>query len=66
LALEDLVGVEGMPLAASDMQARLVDPAAWQVVLDIARGHRMRSQTIGSERPSDRHRSLITAAWAAT
>jgi hypothetical protein len=26
LALEDLVGVEGMPLAAREMQARLVDP----------------------------------------
>ncbi len=37
LALEDLVGVEGMPLAASDMQSRLGDPAAWQVVLDTAR-----------------------------
>jgi len=37
LALEDLVGVEGMPLAASDTQARLNDPAAWQVVLDTAR-----------------------------
>jgi SAM-dependent methyltransferase len=37
LALEDLVGVEGMPLAASDMQARLDDPAGWQVVLDTAR-----------------------------
>src|SRR5829696_2962195 len=37
LALEDLVGVEGMPLAASDTRARLDDPAAWQVVLDTAR-----------------------------
>ena len=37
LALEDLVGVEGMPLAASDMQSRRGDPAAWQVVLDTAR-----------------------------
>jgi SAM-dependent methyltransferase len=37
LTLEDLVGVEGMPLAASDIQARLDDPAAWQVVLDTAR-----------------------------
>jgi SAM-dependent methyltransferase len=37
LALEDLVGVEGMPLASSDMTARLVDPAAWQIVLDTAR-----------------------------
>ena len=37
LTLEDLVGVEGMPLAASDMQSRLEDPAAWQVVLDTAR-----------------------------
>jgi hypothetical protein len=26
-----------MPLAASDMQSRLDDPAAWQVVLDTAR-----------------------------
>jgi hypothetical protein len=37
LALEDLVGVEGMLLAPSDIQARLVDPAARQVVLDTAR-----------------------------
>jgi SAM-dependent methyltransferase len=37
LALEDLVGVEGMPLAAGDLQARSVDPAAWRVVLDAAR-----------------------------
>jgi SAM-dependent methyltransferase len=37
LVLEDLVGVEGMPLAASDMTARLVDPAAWQILLDTAR-----------------------------
>jgi SAM-dependent methyltransferase len=37
LALEDLVGVEGMPLAANDIQARLVDPADWRVVLDAAR-----------------------------
>ena len=26
-----------MPLAASDMQDRLVDPAAWQIVLNTAR-----------------------------
>src|SRR5829696_1797942 len=37
LVLEDLVGVEGMPLAATDMTARLVDPAAWQILLDTAR-----------------------------
>jgi SAM-dependent methyltransferase len=37
LVLEDLVGVEGMPLAASDMTARLVDPGAWQILLDTAR-----------------------------
>jgi SAM-dependent methyltransferase len=37
LVLEDLVGVEGMPLAASDMTTRLVDPAAWQILLDTAR-----------------------------
>jgi hypothetical protein len=32
-----IVGTEGMPLAASHVQARLVDPAAWQAVLDTAR-----------------------------
>jgi SAM-dependent methyltransferase len=37
LVLEDLVGVEGMPLAASDITARLVDPGAWQILLDTAR-----------------------------
>jgi SAM-dependent methyltransferase len=37
LVLEDLVGVEGMPLGARDMQARWVDPTAWQIVLDTAR-----------------------------
>jgi hypothetical protein len=29
-----IVGAEGMPLAASHVQARLVDPAAWQAVLE--------------------------------
>jgi hypothetical protein len=42
VALDDLVGVEGMPLAAWDMQARLVDPAAWQVVLGHRAGYRTR------------------------
>jgi hypothetical protein len=37
LALVDLVGVEGMPLAASDIQARLDEPVARQVVLYTAR-----------------------------
>ena len=37
LRLEDLVGVEGLPLAASDMQTRVDDPAAWNVLLDSAR-----------------------------
>ena len=37
LRLEDLVGVEGLSLAASDMQSRIGDPAAWDVVLDAAR-----------------------------
>lgn len=37
LVLEDLVGVEGMPLGAREMQARWVDPVAWQIVLDTAR-----------------------------
>ena len=37
LTLEDLVGVEGLPLAGTDLQDRVRDPAAWQVVLDTAR-----------------------------
>jgi len=37
LTLEDLVGVEGLSLAATDMQSRIGDPAAWDVVLDAAR-----------------------------
>lgn len=37
LQLEDLVGVEGLPLAATDMQSRIDDPTAWQVLLDSAR-----------------------------
>ena len=37
LQLDDLVGVEGLPLAGSDMQSRLSDPAAWNVLLDAAR-----------------------------
>ncbi|MDZ5621508.1 class I SAM-dependent methyltransferase [Nocardioides bizhenqiangii] len=37
LQLDDLVGVEGLPLAATDMQSRIVDQAAWNVLLDAAR-----------------------------
>lgn len=37
LHLEDLVGVEGPPLAAADMQTRVDDPVAWRVLLDAAR-----------------------------
>ena len=37
LALEDLVGVEGLSLAATDLQSRIGDPVAWDVVLDAAR-----------------------------
>ena len=37
LQLEDLVGVEGLPLASSDMAERVDDPASWDVVLDAAR-----------------------------
>ena len=47
VALDDLVGVEGMPLAAWDMQARLVDAAAWQVVLDTARAIERVPQLLG-------------------
>lgn len=37
LSLDDLVGVEGLPLAGTDMQSRVDDPTAWKVVLDAAR-----------------------------
>ena len=37
LTLEDLVGVEGLSLAATDLQSRIGDPVAWDVVLDAAR-----------------------------
>ena len=37
LQVEDLVGVEGLPLAAADMRSRIGDPVAWTVLLDAAR-----------------------------
>lgn len=37
LRLDDLVGVEGLPLSATDMQSRASDPTAWNVLLDAAR-----------------------------
>ena len=37
LQLDDLVGVEGLPLASSDVQQRMADPTAWEVLLDAAR-----------------------------
>jgi SAM-dependent methyltransferase len=37
LHLEDLVGVEGLPLSATDLASRVGDPTAWNVVLDAAR-----------------------------
>lgn len=37
LHLDDLVGVEGIPLAASDVEARIGDPETWAVLLDAAR-----------------------------
>jgi SAM-dependent methyltransferase len=37
LTLDDLVGVEGLSLAATDLQSRRGDPVAWDVVLDAAR-----------------------------
>lgn len=37
LQIDDLVGVEGLPLAGTDMQCRVGDQIAWNVVLDAAR-----------------------------
>lgn len=37
LQLDDLVGVEGLPLAASDMQTRAGDVIAWNILADAAR-----------------------------
>jgi SAM-dependent methyltransferase len=37
LRLDDLVGVEGLPLSSDDMATRVGDSTAWEVVLDAAR-----------------------------
>jgi SAM-dependent methyltransferase len=37
LQLDDLVGVEGLPLAGTDMESRVGDQTAWDVLLDAAR-----------------------------
>ncbi|HET7196215.1 MAG TPA: class I SAM-dependent methyltransferase [Nocardioides sp.] len=37
LQLDDLVGVEGLPLAAADMESRVGDQTAWDVLIDAAR-----------------------------
>ncbi len=37
LHLDDLVGVEGAPLAGNDLQSRVGDPTAWKALLDAAR-----------------------------
>ena len=37
LELDDLVGVEGLPLATDELRTRRDDPVAWRVVLDSAR-----------------------------
>ena len=37
LEVEDLVGVEGLPLSAAETTARRTDPTDWQVLLDAAR-----------------------------
>lgn len=37
LRLDDLVGVEGLPLSGDDMANRAADPTSWEVVLDAAR-----------------------------
>ena len=37
LQLDDLVGVEGLPLSSDDLAKRFEDPTSWNVVLDAAR-----------------------------
>ena len=37
LEVEDLVGVEGLPLSAAETTARRTDPTDWQVLIDAAR-----------------------------
>ena len=37
LQVEDLVGVEGLPLSAAETTARRTDPTDWQVLLEAAR-----------------------------
>jgi len=38
LEVEDLVGLEGLPLSVAETTARRDDPTDWQVMLDSARG----------------------------
>ena len=47
LRLDDLVGVEGLPLAGTDMQSRITDPTAWQVLLDAARAFERVPELLG-------------------
>jgi SAM-dependent methyltransferase len=47
LRLDDLVGVEGLPLPASDLQSRVGDPRAWEVVLDSARAIELVPELLG-------------------
>jgi hypothetical protein len=37
LTVEDLVGVEGLPLAKTEMQSRVSDSIDWNVLFDTAR-----------------------------
>jgi SAM-dependent methyltransferase len=47
LNLDDLVGVEGLPLAATDMRSRGGDQTAWNVLLDAARAIERVPELIG-------------------
>lgn len=47
LALDDLVGVEGLPLPSSDLAQRLTDPPARQAVLESARAIERTPELLG-------------------
>jgi SAM-dependent methyltransferase len=47
LRLDDLVGVEGLPLSSGDMERRVGDATAWGVVLDSARAIERVPELIG-------------------
>ena len=61
LVLEDLVGVEGLPLSAAETTARRTDPTDWQVLLEAARAiERVRSPSVSARTCSARRAGRLS------